>query len=153
MTGQGDDDRDAIDRAFADLVAGYHLTADRPDPILSERPTPPPPAPPQLERAWADDHPLFQYEAPPAPLEPAEVEDEPYVPPPVPPLNRPPLVTLLALGGFAFSVLVVFAASFGFPVPGWAGWTAVVGFVGAFGVLIARLPRNRPPDAGNGAVL
>ena len=26
-----EDDRDAIDRAFAELVAGYHLTADPPD--------------------------------------------------------------------------------------------------------------------------
>ena len=27
-----EDDRDAIDRAFAELVAGYHLTADQPGP-------------------------------------------------------------------------------------------------------------------------
>ena len=25
-----DDDRESVDRAFAELVAGYHLTADRP---------------------------------------------------------------------------------------------------------------------------
>ena len=31
-----EDDRDAIDRAFAELVAGYHLTADQPDPRSAE---------------------------------------------------------------------------------------------------------------------
>jgi hypothetical protein len=33
MSAPRDDDREAIDRAFAELVAGYHLTADRPDPL------------------------------------------------------------------------------------------------------------------------
>ena len=28
MTNQGRDDRDAVDRAFAELIAGYHLTAE-----------------------------------------------------------------------------------------------------------------------------
>ena len=36
-----EDDRDAIDRAFAELVAGYHLTADPPDPPTNEPPTEP----------------------------------------------------------------------------------------------------------------
>ena len=31
-----EDDRDAIDRAFAELVAGYHLTADQTDPVSPE---------------------------------------------------------------------------------------------------------------------
>jgi hypothetical protein len=35
--GMSDDDREAIDQAFADLVAGYHLTADRSDPPMAER--------------------------------------------------------------------------------------------------------------------
>ena len=30
------DDREEIDRAFAEIVAGFHLTTDRPDPLLSE---------------------------------------------------------------------------------------------------------------------
>jgi hypothetical protein len=34
MSAPRDDDREAIDRAFAELVAGYHLTADRADPLL-----------------------------------------------------------------------------------------------------------------------
>ena len=36
-----EDDRDAIDRAFAELVAGYHLTADPPDSDTAEPPTEP----------------------------------------------------------------------------------------------------------------
>ena len=32
MVRPSEDDREAIDRAFAEMVAGYHLTADRPDP-------------------------------------------------------------------------------------------------------------------------
>ena len=40
MAGQGRDDREAIDRAFAEMIAGYHLTADpavRTDRDLAER--------------------------------------------------------------------------------------------------------------------
>ena len=36
QNGMSDDDREAIDRAFAELVAGYHLTADRSDAPVSE---------------------------------------------------------------------------------------------------------------------
>jgi hypothetical protein len=59
-----EDDRDAIDRAFAELVAGYHLTADRPDPRPAEtvdEPTVTPAIPDARDSAvnWAADHPLF----------------------------------------------------------------------------------------------
>ena len=87
------DDREAIDRAFADLVAGYHLTAERADP-----PAAPSPAGPAASSAsepeparWADDHPLFRHDAPPPDpatrVEPEEV-DERFVPPPPPPLPK-----------------------------------------------------------------
>ena len=36
----GDPDRDAVDRAFAELVAGYHLTAERPEPPPWDPPVP-----------------------------------------------------------------------------------------------------------------
>ena len=52
-----EDDRDAIDRAFAELVAGYHLTADAPDTDTTEPPTEPvsPPSVPDADGAanWA----------------------------------------------------------------------------------------------------
>ena len=43
VDGDRPDDREAVDRAFAELVANYHLTADRPDPLppLTPRPEPP----------------------------------------------------------------------------------------------------------------
>ena len=38
MVRPSEDDRADIDRAFAEMVAGYHLTADRPDPLIDETP-------------------------------------------------------------------------------------------------------------------
>ena len=59
-----EDDRDAIDRAFAELVAGYHLTADPPDPLTNEPPTEPVtrsmPDAAAGAANWATDHPLFR---------------------------------------------------------------------------------------------
>ena len=53
----------------------------------------------------------------------------------------------------AYAVVVALAGSFGITIPTWAGWLAVAGFIGGFGILVTRLPRQRPPDAGDGAVL
>jgi hypothetical protein len=152
------DDREAIDRAFADLVAGYHLTAERADP-----PAAPSPAAPAVSSApepeparWADDHPLFRHDAPPPDpetrVEPEEVEER-FVPPPPAPLPKPAWPVLLAWLGMGYAVLTVLAVVVGARLPGWAGWLAILGFVAGFGVLVARLPRQRPPDAGDGAVL
>lgn len=146
MARHREDDREEIDRAFAELVSGYHLTADRPDPLPatpSEQPDP----------AWADHHPLFRFaEAPPAP-EPAPAAEPRYVPDPLPPLSRPGLPALLGWGGIVFACLAVLLTAFGVPLPSWVGWLAVTLFVVGFAVLLTRLPRNRPPDAGDGAVV
>ena len=66
MSGEREDDREAVDRAFAELVAGYHLTADPRPAAQAERP-------PGVEadEGWADHHPLFRLQA--APAEPAPV--------------------------------------------------------------------------------
>jgi hypothetical protein len=155
-----EDDRDAIDRAFAELVAGYHLTADRPDVFSSESQDEPTVSSPahEVEEStanWAADHPLFGFaestaEAPrPAP-KPAE---ERYVPEPLPPLRRPAIPALLGWIGIGYAIIVVLAATFGLRFPAWAGWVAVGSFVGGFGILMTRLPRERPPGAGDGAVL
>ena len=163
MSRASEDDREAVDRAFAELVAGYHLTADRPDPLLA----PPVEAQQSKERDenWADEHPLFRApEAEPTPAPPPEpsphteplVEREPeprYVPDPLPPLGRPAVPALLGWIAIGYAVLIVMGASFGIRFPMWAGWLAVVSFIGGFGILVTRLPRNRPPDAGDGAVL
>lgn len=142
------EDREAIDRAFADLVAGYHLTADRTEPSVA----PPSPAPEPEPTSWADDHPLFAYDAPPPDVEAPEVEER-FVPPPPPPLPKPAWPVLLAWLGMGYAVLTVLAVVVGARLPAWTGWLAVLGFVAGFGILVARLPRHRPPDAGDGAVL
>lgn len=152
-----EDDRDAIDRAFAELVAGYHLTADAPDTDTTEPPTEPvsPPSVPDADGAanWAGDHPLFGFAETPHDAQTYSDEPERYVPEPLPPLRRPGVPALLGWIGIGYAILIVLAATFGLSFPTWAGWVAVGSFVGGFGILMTRLPRDRPPDAGNGAVL
>lgn len=147
MTSAGED-RESVDRAFADLVSRYHLTAERPEPPAAPGPKP------AADAGWADGHPLFRTADLPAP---PEEEDEAaadrFVPEPPPPLPRPAWPVLVAWAGMGFAALVVLAASFGLPLPIWVGAAAWIGFVGGFGLLVVRLPRHRPPDAGDGAVL
>ena len=151
-----EDDRDAIDRAFAELVAGYHLTAD-PDPDPTE-----PVASPSLpdtagggQANWAADHPLFGFVETPAEAQTSSGEpyQDRYVPEPLPPLRRPGGPAMLGWLGIGYALIIVLAATFGLRFPAWAGWIAVGSFVGGFGILMTRLPRDRPPDAGDGAVL
>ncbi|MGI3781393.1 MAG: hypothetical protein ACRYG2_11520 [Janthinobacterium lividum] len=158
---ESDFDRDSVDRAFAELVAGYHLTAERPaDPrpaleltgelntteeregpdttevvVLPTRPVLPKPVP------WRTG-PV----APPLP-------DERYVPDPLPPLGRPGAPALVGWTGVLFAAVVVLAAGFGVDLPTWLGWLAVSSFFVGSVVLLTQLPRHRPPDAGDGAVL
>lgn len=155
MPRPGGDDREAIDRAFADLIAGYHLTSDRPDPLTPEKAVEPAPTrtdgePP--DSGWADSHPLFSYPSPPAGNE-EPASEERFVPEPPRPLPRPGWPVLVAWIGMGYAVLAVLAAALGLHLPAWTGWLALLGFVGGFTVLVTRLPRHRPPDAGDGAVL
>ena len=154
-----EDDRDAIDRAFAELVAGYHLTADPPDSDTTEPPTEPvsPPSIPDADGARIGP-PITRCSASlETPTDAQTSSDEPsqdrYVPEPLPPLGRPGVPALLGWIGIGYAILIVLAATFGLRFPTWAGWIAVGSFVGGFGILMTRLPRDRPPDAGNGAVL
>ena len=83
MAHAGEDDREAIDRAFADLVAGYHLTAERPnaaDALRTRSAEPAPAAEP--DESWAAEHPLFRFTEPMPVVEPA--------PNPSPEQLRPP---------------------------------------------------------------
>jgi hypothetical protein len=196
---RSEDGREAIDRAFAEIVAGYHLTAERPDPLVSgplaaeSRPdsraadargadslgadsrgaeqqgadvlSADPPTPPARTDDLPD-QPVFKFVpyVPPA-VDPATAdralphraaaestpEPERFVPPPLEPLPRPDLPSLLGWIGIGIAVLFVLITAVGLRLPPWVGWLAIIGFVGALGVLIARLPRQRPP--GDGAVL
>jgi hypothetical protein len=146
-----DDDRAAVDRAFAEMVAGYHLTANRPDPLPAASAEAPQSA--EADDSWADQHPLFAF--PPPTGEPAAAPEPhpPYEPEPLPPMPRPGLPVLLGCIGIAYAVVLVLAASFGLRFPTWAGWLAVGSFLTGFGILMTQLPRHRPPGAGDGAVL
>lgn len=167
MSRPSEDDGAAIDRAFAAMVERYHLTADRPDVATRDAlptssagaATDQPaevPAGGEPDPHWADDHPLFRFpvESEPA-QQPEPVEDQPegYVPEPLPPLDPPALPALLGWLGIGWAALVVLASAFGATIPSWVGWMAVLGFLGGFALLVTRLPRDRPPDAGDGAVL
>ena len=151
MSREREDDREAVDRAFAELVAGYHLTAEPPDP----QPAAPAEASQgvEAEEGWADHHLLFRFQV--APVEPIREPalDPPYLPEPLPPMSRPRAPVLLGWIGIGYAVLLVLGASFGLHFPLWAGWVAVGSFLSGFAVLITQLPRHRPPDAGDGAVL
>ena len=93
--------------------------------------------------------PLAWRAAPP----PAPVPDERYVPDPLPPLRRPGAPALVGWTGVLFAAAVVLAAGFGLDLPAWLGWVAVTCFIVGSVVLLTQLPRHRPPDAGDGAVL
>lgn len=167
MARPSEDDREAVDRAFAELVSGYHLTADRPEPAEPAQRSDPDPHPETVgpppvgnpvgpDATWADQHPLFRFEETPREprSEPRERPDfEPYVPEPLPPLPRPGIPALLGWIGVGFACLVVLGTAFGLRLPPWMGWLAVGSFMAGFAVLLSRLPRHRPPDAGDGAVL
>lgn len=172
-----DDDREAVDRAFAALVAGYHLTAERPtepqfaaelttgelatgelgtvddpsaEPAGGTSPAAEPaettvlPPRPVLPTSWRV--------GPSAPLE-VPAADERYVPDPLPPLARPGAPALIGWAAVLFAAVVVLAAGFGVDLPEWLGWLAVSCFIVGSVVLLTQLPRHRPPDAGDGAVL
>lgn len=159
---QGDDEpnQESVDRAFAELVAGFHLTADRPDPPTWARPDSPARAPgavfeaPPLPREDLDpaglDLPGLDE---PAPDAESEVVEEGFDPGPPPPLPRPAWPVLVGWIGLGYAMLTVLLVAIRVPLPSWAAWAGVIGFVGGFGLLISRLPRQRPPDAGDGAVL
>ncbi len=181
------EDKEAVDRAFAELVAGFHLTAERPEPPPTEPPAgqaapapgsvfePPPVAPPAPgDQRSTNDPPGWEAIGAgfgPSPVpdpmtwdqstwdEPAEAEEvqpepeETFDPGPPPPLPRPTWPTLLGWIGLGYAAVAVLAVAVGITLPRWAAWAALIGFVGGFALLVSRLPRQRPPDAGDGAVL
>lgn len=176
MARPSEDDREAVDRAFAEMIASYHLTAERAEPIAPASTTKPEP-----DGAWADQHPLFRFPEPePEVAEWRELErqqnergrgeqgargqgerrrseerrtEDRYVPEPLPPLRRPGVPAMLGWIGIGYAVLVVLVAATGVSLPAWVGWLAVGSFLVGFAILISQLPRHRPPDAGDGAVL
>ncbi|WP_152361662.1 hypothetical protein [Microlunatus speluncae] len=149
------EDQSEIDREFAEIISRFHTTTELPgdpEPLITpdddddpvDEPTPP--------TAWADDHPLFVFDAPPPRREP-DPDEERYVPEPPPPLPRPSWPTLLATISLAYATLAMIALILGAPLPVWAGVLAIIGFVVGCAILAFRLPRNRPPGSDDGAIL
>jgi hypothetical protein len=172
-------DRESVDRTFAEMVAAYHLTAERTEPqtagltATDEPRTEHPERSERVERPEHDDGTgptgavttpgAFPF-AEPAPVLPApvawrgapeapEVPDEPYVPDPLPPLSRPGAPAMVGWAGVLFAAVVVLAAGFGLHLPAWLGWLTVTSFIVGSVVLLTQLPRHRPPGSGDGAVV
>lgn len=171
-------DRESVDRTFAEMVAAYHLTADRPEPqtaglTATEDPRPELVERPERDRLEHDDGTgptgvtstptAFPFSEPtpvlPAPVvwrsgpDAPEPADETYVPDPLPPLSRPGAPSLVGWGAVLFAAVVVLAAGFGLHLPAWLGWLTVLSFIVGSVVLLTQLPRQRPPGSGDGAVI
>ena len=153
QNGMSDDDREAIDQAFADLVAGYHLTADRSDPPSAQHGAEQRPPVSASPETWTEPAPELVLSPLPEPIEtapPAEPEER-FIRPPIEPLPRPKATALLGWMGFGYAVVFVLLTAVGIRLPALAGWLAIGGFVSSFAILVSQLPRSRPP--GDGAVL
>ena len=131
-----------------------YLTRDRTLPLPDEPPVAAP-KPDGFYQFASPRHALFGFLETAADSQSSSEELPPdrYVPEPLPPLRRPAVPALLGWIGIGYAIVIVLAATFGLRFPAWAGWIAVGSFVGGFGILMTRLPRERPPDAGDGAVL
>ncbi|MBA2739019.1 MAG: hypothetical protein H0U47_05110 [Nocardioidaceae bacterium] len=144
----GDDARDeALDDAWARIVAGYDQQIDDADRVGHRRPSRgADDAPDEAQGAGADVETALQYQ-------PAPWDDEGhYVPPPPPPLPRPRGAAGLAWAGVAGGPLVVFVAAA-------LGWTlstllmsgCVLGFVGGIVFLIMSIDDDKRDGWDDGA--
>ncbi|QDP97631.1 hypothetical protein FOE78_18480 [Microlunatus elymi] len=144
LPGDGPDDQEMYDRAFAELIEQFEVLADDPQPVEEE----PLPSPVEPE---AGPLPPFHFRlddlALPDDDEPADLvpESEQFVPP-NPPWPRPTAPLLIGWLGVGYAIVAMLLIAFGVPLPRWVGWLAVLGFVGGLVLLLSRLPRHRPPD-------
>ncbi len=88
------------------------------------------------------------------PGEPADEDDEGYIPPEPAPLPRGDAVSRLAwaavIGGPLFLLIAALAWR---DLPSWLLLAALGAFVGGFVTLVARMPDERPDDRDDGAVV
>lgn len=128
--------QDRDDAAWQAIVANY---GDRPAIEPDEAPVRPEP----VERSLDDD----EHE------ELTAVDhDDTYVPPPAPPIPRPPNDRLLAwIGIFGTPALVVVLVALRITIPGWAGLLLAAAFVGGFLYLVMRSPRSPRDPWDDGA--
>lgn len=78
--------------------------------------------------------------------------DDSYVPPPAPPIPRPPTDRLLAwIGVLGAPIAMLLVAVVQVSLPGWAGLLLVGSFVGGFLYLVFRTPRSPRDPWDDGA--
>lgn len=166
------DARDAEERAWRAIVENYGERAHLEDPPVRppEPPGPPgpsgPPEPPgpsgrepeaPFGGRFGDPRAFDVADEPVRPVRPprgdgaAMDHEEGFVPPEPPPVPRTSPDRLLAWAGVLGSPLLLLAALLAsYTIPEWAAYLLVVGFVGGFVYLVARMPREprEPWDDG-----
>lgn len=120
--------REGEDEVWRSIVENFGDRADIDDP--PEAPAPAPTAP----EPWSE----------PEELTPVDLDDEDtYLPPPPPPLPVPePDRGIAWLGVVGSPLLLLVALVTGLDLPDWAGYLMVVWFVGGFGYLVAKMPKE-----------
>jgi hypothetical protein len=150
------DDRDqtADELAWQAIVDNFGERVEIDEPAAEEPPAPEqPPATPFGGRfadasgfaTWTTSGELDSED----PHEPAE---EGYVPPPPPPLPRlAPDRALAWAGVFGSPVVLLFALLLSVSIPSWLGYLMIAGFVGGFGYLVVKMPREPRDPWDDGA--
>jgi hypothetical protein len=123
------DDKESVDRAFAELVAGFHLTADHTEPPSTDPPTSQDPAPGSVFEPPRPVPSAPHIELPaPDPVDEADpASAESYDPGPPPPLPRPAWPVLVGWIGLGYALLTVLAIAVGVDLPRWAAWAGIIG--------------------------
>lgn len=143
-----------FDADFDALVSGLELDATFPD-DLDDEPAERPHWGPLVSPTTA---PVPDLREPAGPRdyvpddEPEELQPEDYKPEPVQ-FGRPSTPAVIGWVCLGVCLAVLFTAIVGVSLPGWVGYLGVACFVAAMGILLWRLPRNRDPSDGDGAVL
>jgi hypothetical protein len=157
------DDRDADERAWQAIVENYGERADldEPEPLPPADPTPDPVADPPAEPIGPTgpiDAPFGGRFGDPRALQgDLGPDDEPdpeegYQPPPPPPLPTIAPDRGLAWAGVLGSPIVLLVALIAqISIPGWLACLLIVGFVGGFLYLVAKMPREPRDPWDDGA--
>lgn len=141
-----------FDRDFSAMVSGLEM--DGVDAQEAE-PAGPPPDPPDFRELRAPDPPAVDFNLQEAlsQASPDEPERADYVPPPLPPMQRPRRLAIVAWILFGYALVALILVIIGVRLPTWAGWAAVGAFVVALVLGWRLLPKHRNPGDGDGAVV
>lgn len=141
-----------FDRDFTAMVSGLEmdgLDVEEAEPAvpLSDPPdfrTFRPPNPPAAD---------FNLEESLSQASPDEPDRSEYVPPPLPPMQPPRALAIVAWALFGYALVALILMIIGVRLPSWAGWAAIAAFVAALLLAWRLLPKQRDPQDGDGAVV